>query len=212
MKTRLLWRYRSAWKFLRIQSFQPVENMFCTYKQRHNLHLKKKIQYLLLPYCELPFTCLIVLQQASTVLPTYKAMHCWVLYCQQAKSFGMQPVFLTKATCAFSSSWLQLLRLSWILDPLGVQELIFLSIPTSFLSVQMTGKEVQMKADLRCPTPWLSELLAFSIILQAPVGLYQLLSLDGWSCICPAHMSLCSPVLLLWYQHRSKRLHSDGCD
>lgn len=38
---------------------------------------------------------------------------------------GMQPVFHTKATCAFSSSWLQLLRLSWILNPLGVKELIF---------------------------------------------------------------------------------------
>lgn len=88
MKTGLLWRYRSARKFLKIQSFQPMENMFCTYKQRHNLQLKRKQQYLLLPYCELPFTYLIVLLQASTMLPTYKAMHCWVLHGQQAKSFG----------------------------------------------------------------------------------------------------------------------------
>lgn len=149
MKTRPLWRYRSAWKFLRIQSFQSMENMFSTYKQRH-LKKKRKIQYLLLLYCELPFTCLIVLLQASTMLPT--CIHLCIagsctasrqshLGCSQSSSQKpLEPFHLPD----FSWSHPLLVRLTWVLDPLRVKELIFVSLPTSFLPAQMTGKEVQM--------------------------------------------------------------------
>lgn len=139
----------------------------------------------------------------------HTSMHCWLLHCQQAKSFGMQPVFLTKATWAFSSSWLQLESSSAGEVDLGLgsseSEGADICISSHLIST-CTNDRQRGSNDLRHPTPWLSELkhspsffsccgLRFAIkihtsgdtlsmyqlcpIHSAPAGLYQLLPLDG---------------------------------
>lgn len=165
MKTRPLWRYRSAWKskvfsLWRICSLRTSKGIL---KKKKNTVSPSTLLWASFHMLDSP------LAGIHRAFYMHTSMHCWLLHCPQAKSFGMQPVFLTKATWAFSSSWLQLESSSAgeVDLSLGSSESEGADICiSSHLISTCTNDRQRGSNDLRHPTPWLSELQALSIIFQ----------------------------------------------